>query len=122
MCYDVWITLFAVSSSGDDLRKLNDIVTPPPLLDEAAHEPPGSQTQPRIAVSQDLLSFTPSDEDLNKATNEHLAQKKEEMNLLFEKNRVKPGDEGYIYDKEIDFGDGPKMESGWDTDSSMSDF
>ena len=63
-----------------------------------------------------------SDEDLNKATDEYLEKKKEEMNIVFESNRVKPGDEGYVYDKEVDFDDGPKMESGWDSDDTMSDF
>ena len=73
-------------------------------------------------MSHDLASFSHSDEDLNKASDDHLARRKEEMNLLFETNRLKPGDEGYVYDKEVDFDNEAKMESGWDSDDSMSDF
>ena len=39
------------------------------------------------------------------------------MDVLFEANRLKPGDDGYEYDKEVNFG-GPKMESGWDSENS----
>lgn len=76
----------------------------------------------KAALSHDLFSFSHSDEDLNKVSDEYLAKKKEEMNLLFETNRLKPGDEGYVYNKEVDFDNEPKMESGWDSDDSMSDF
>ena len=136
--------IFSGSSSGDDLKRLNEIVTPPPMLDEGSHTPPplpGSQ-QSKTAASENLL-LAPSDddgiymygakeyvypinknanEDLNKATDEYLEKKKEEMDVLFESNRLKPGDEGYVYDKEVDFDVGPKMESGWDSDDTMSDF
>ena len=126
------------------MKRLNEIVTPPPMLDEGSHTPsplPGSH-QSKIAASENLL-LAPSDddgiygakeyyaypakknandEDLNKATDEYLEKKKEEMDVLFESNRLKPGDEGYVYDKEVDFDVGPKMESGWDSDDTMSDF
>ena len=110
------------SSSGDDLRRLNEIVTPPPTLDEPSLI--GSlHQQTNEATDEGQISVTPlSDEDLNKATDEQLAKKKEEMDVLFESNCLKPGDEGYEYDKEVDFDVGQKMESGWDTDESMSDF
>ena len=45
-----------------------------------------------------------------------LSKKKKEMDILFEANRIKPGDDGYEYDKEVDFCSGPKTLSGWDSD------
>lgn len=41
------------------------------------------------------------------------------MDILFEANRIKPGDEGFEYNKEVDFG-GVKIESGWDSDNSSA--
>ena len=96
------------SSSGDDLKRLDEIVTPPP---EGDCIPPLYPAKTSV-----------NDDDLNKATDEYLEKKKEEMDVLFESNRLKPGDEGYVYDKEVDFDVGPKMESGWDSDETMSDF
>ena len=60
-------------------------------------------------------------EDLNKVSQEVLLEKKAEMDVLFEANRLKPGDERYEYDKEVEFG-GSKIESGWDSDGSTSEF
>ena len=85
------------------MKRLNEIVTPPPMLDEGEKK-------------------SANDEDLNKATDEYLEKIKEEMNVLYELNHLKPGDEDYVYDKEVDFDVGPKMESGWDSDDTMSDF
>ena len=95
------------------------------MLDEGARVPlvQGSQGTKTTASKNPLFSpLQLSDEDLNKATDEYLAEKKEEMDLLFESNRLKPGDDGYVYDKAVDFGVGEKMESGWDSDGTMSDF
>lgn len=87
--------------SGEDLR-LN-IVTPPPQVN--GHS-----------------SVADAEEDLNKANDEYLAQRKSEMDTVFQANQLKPGDSNYIYDKEVEF-DGPKIESGWDSgDDSYSDF
>ena len=125
------------------MKRLNEIVTPPPMLDEGSDTPPplpGSQRSKTAASENQLLAPSgddgvcgvkefaypakknANDEDLNKATDEYLEKKKEEMDVLFESNRLKPGDEGYVYDKEVDFDVGPKMESGWDSDDTMSDF
>lgn len=60
-------------------------------------------------------------EDLNKVSQEVLLEKKAEMDVLFEANQLKPGDKGYEYDKEVEFG-GSKIESGWDSDGSTSEF
>ena len=81
--------------------------------------PEGGRTPPLYPAK---TSTSVHDDDLNKATDEYLEKKKEEMNALFESNCLKPGDEGYVYDKEVDFDVGPKMESGWDSDDTMSDF
>ena len=63
-----------------------------------------------------------STEDLNRVDEDELAKRKAKMDLLYEANRLKPGDEGYVYDKEVGFEDG-KMESGWDSDpESCGDF
>lgn len=56
-----------------------------------------------------------STDDLNRVSEEELAKRKSEMDVAFVANRLKPGDEGYVYDKEVNFGDG-RMESGWDSD------
>ncbi len=62
-----------------------------------------------------------ADEDLNKANDVYLAQRKEEMESVFQAHQLKPGDQNYVYDKDLDF-DVPKIESGWDSDDSISDF
>lgn len=34
----------------------------------------------------------------------------------FSKNNLKPGDAGFVYDKRIEFGNGEKVDDGWDED------
>ena len=60
-----------------------------------------------------------SEEDLNKANDEQLAKRKAQMDVLFEANRLQRGDKGYVYDKEVEFGQ-PKIESGWDSEEESS--
>ena len=60
------------------------------------------------------LSIDP-DEDLNKLSDDALDQKKHIMDKTFEKNRKKPGDEGFQYDVDVDFGNGGIESSGWDS-------
>ncbi|XP_006823945.1 centrosomal protein of 19 kDa-like [Saccoglossus kowalevskii] len=56
------------------------------------------------------------DEDLNKLDDIALSRKKAIMDEDFEKNRKKPGDEGFEYEVEVDFL--PAIEtSGWDDQS-----
>ena len=43
------------------------------------------------------------------------------MDQLFEAHRVRPGDPGYVYNQEVDFGLG-KIESGWDESGSSQEF
>lgn len=54
-------------------------------------------------------------EDLNKASDYVLNKAKAKMDVKFEENRVRPGDEGYVWDKQIDF-DPPNEVSEWDDD------
>ena len=63
-----------------------------------------------------IVTMENSTEDLNRVSDEELARRKAEMDLGYEANRLKPGDEGYVYNKEVEFGD-MKMESGWDSDA-----
>ena len=66
-----------------------------------------------------IITGENSEEDLNKANDEQLAKRKAQMDVLFEANRLQPGDEGYVYDKEVEFGR-PKIESGWDSEEESS--
>ena len=42
------------------------------------------------------------------------------MDVLFEVNKIKPGDPEYVYDKEVEFQRKEIDESGWDSDSSSA--
>ena len=61
-----------------------------------------------------LLDINP-DEDLNKLDDEELARVKKEMDLEFEKNRIKPDDPDFEYDKPRDFGPADE-DCEWDED------
>lgn len=61
-----------------------------------------------------------SHEDLNKLDDHELNRRKADMDKEFEKNRIRPGDEEFVYDKEVEFNEG-KIESGWDEDDDYSD-
>ncbi|KAL1495962.1 hypothetical protein AB1Y20_014603 [Prymnesium parvum] len=61
----------------------------------------------------------PDGEDLNKVDPEVLARKKAAMEVDFERNRLRPGDEGFTYDKRVDF-DGDKESNDWDDE--LEDF
>ena len=56
------------------------------------------------------------DEDLNKISVEELQRKKELMSEAFNKSLLRPGDAGYIYDKEVQFEPPPDAQSLWDDD------
>ena len=72
-------------------------------------------------ITGDNSHASGGEEDLNKASDEHLGTRKAQMDVLFEANRLHPGDKGYVYDKEVEFAH-PQIESGWDSDDSCSDF
>ena len=65
-----------------------------------------------------LPSNSGYEDDLNKVNDDVLKQKKKEMDKEFEQNQLKPGDEGYEYDKEIDFDADDKVSCGWDSSNS----
>lgn len=54
-------------------------------------------------------------EDLNKLTKEELDLKKEKMNIFYEKNNIKIGDDNFQYDIRKDFNNEGFAE--WDNDS-----
>lgn len=60
------------------------------------------------------------EEDLNKLDDYELDKRKAAMDEDFEKNRLRPGDVDYVYDKEVEFNEG-KIESGWDDEDDYSD-
>lgn len=58
------------------------------------------------------------EEDLNKLEDRELARKKSIMDELFEKNRKKKGDPGFVYNVEVDFPQDEQLEScGWDLET-----
>ena len=59
--------------------------------------------------------FDQEEEDLNKLDDYELDKRKEIMDEEFEKNRIRPDDANFEYDKEVEFDIG-KVESGWDED------
>ena len=58
------------------------------------------------------------DEDLNKVSAEHLAAAKARMEEEFRAHEIAPGDAGYVYDKQADFGGGKIESCGWDSDTA----
>lgn len=58
--------------------------------------------------------------DLNKYNTEELDQIKEQMNETFVKNALKPGDDGYVYDVQRDFGQ-PTEDNDWDSTDEETD-
>ena len=51
--------------------------------------------------------------DLNVVTEEENVRAKKTMDVRFAENSLKPGDDGYLYDKVVEF-DAPSMENDWD--------
>lgn len=71
--------------------------------------------------SQSLIPPAGSgEEDLNRLDDFQLNKRKADMDIDFEKNRIRPGDKDFVYDKEVEFNEG-KIESGWDDDNDYSD-
>lgn len=57
--------------------------------------------------------------NLNKLSDEDLNKVKQVMNHSFEKNRLKPGDDGFEYDKQVDFGPVEEDDNDWDEESDV---
>ena len=71
-------------------------------------------------ISSGARPNSSGEEDLNKLDDYELDKRKAAMDENFEKNRLRPGDEDYVYDKEVEFNEG-KIESGWDDEDDYSD-
>ena len=69
-----------------------------------------------------LPSNSDNEDDLNKVSEDVLKQKKQEMDTEFEQNQLKPGDDGYEYDKEVDFDGDDKVSCGWDSSDSNIEY
>ena len=54
-------------------------------------------------------------EDFNRMSETNYERRKKEMEEKFQTQRIKPGDVGFVYDKEVAFPEA-KLESGWDSD------
>ncbi|KAL9646963.1 hypothetical protein ABK040_013821 [Willaertia magna] len=83
-------------------------ITNKPLTD------PEAMVQKKFLTSEDVNSLIQSNVNLNKLNDEGLKQVKKHMERDFEKNLLKPGDKGYVYDKTVDFSSIPKKTSSWD--------
>jgi len=60
--------------------------------------------------------------DLNKVSHEELQAAKDAMKVDFVKNSLKPGDEGYIWDKRVEFNmEDNSEDDSWDDDSEEDD-
>ena len=59
--------------------------------------------------------------DLNKLSDSELEKHKAAMEVLFEANRKRPDDDGFVYDVEVDFNKEGRMESGWDNEDNDED-
>jgi centrosomal protein CEP19 len=51
--------------------------------------------------------------DYNRVSEVQLKQVKNRMDVVFQQNLLKPGDEEYVYDKQVDF-QAPQKKSEWD--------
>ena len=80
----------------------------------------GTMLDEKEANLQEKLNIDMKKDDLNKLDDDKLNVVKEHMNGSFEKNQVKPGDDKWQYDIEVDFennSEGAKIEaSPWDDD------
>lgn len=93
----------------DDLDKKQD----PPRRD--IEESDDKLLDPDYQRGIDIKSREYQNENLNKLSDEELARRKRQMEKEFDKNFVKPGDAGFVYDKVVDFNNQP---GGGDSDYS----
>lgn len=95
----------AQSSDADEVEELDEI-----SIEDMAEESP-----PRRAAGPQGWAAEEEGEDLNKVSEEELALRKQQMSEVFEKNRLRPGDAGYVHDRRVDFS-GDKEANDWDDD------
>ena len=111
---------------------MDDDISLEELLDDISgvsdeHVNPDREAQPSVVErnGEDAYPLNSSlqptqGDDLNKVSEHVLTKRKKEMDVLFEAHRVKPGDEEWVYDKEVDFDEEDKVSCGWDS-SERSD-
>ena len=82
----------------------------------------GASKPVRLNLDDDLMGG-PTDMDMNKLNDSELQFEKSKMNKDFMDKQIRPGDPGYEYDKEVDYGSGNlgDVECDWD-ESENSDF
>jgi len=112
----------ATASSDDHSLQLSTASIP----SEVEEEDDDLENMTEEGILEKLIALpSNSDEenDLNKVSDDVLKQKKKEMDKEFEQNQLKPGDDRYEYDKEVDFDDNDKVSCGWDSSNSgIEDF
>jgi hypothetical protein len=81
------------------------------LVAKLARSDAESATTPAPAPAEAQLPQA----DYNRVSENQLRQVKDRMNVVFEKNIVKPGDQGYRYDKQVVFTP-LEAASDWDDD------
>ena len=94
--------------SSDDFECINDSNSDRSGIEQHENHKSESHDKDCSIKNQQPLS----DNDLNKVSEEELAQAKLVMNVEFEKNQVFPSDKRYEYDKRGDFE--AEMNSSWD--------
>lgn len=72
-----------------------------------------STTAARSAPPTDARALVTGIGDLQRVGPAALQAAKARMDVLFESNRLKPGDPGYVYDRRVEFG-APQAVSDWD--------
>ena len=79
----------------------------------------GTDINEAVELANKEFTVNP-DEDLNKLGDDEIKKKKEIMDETFNKNRIKPGDPDFVYDKRVDFEKElkEKVESGWDKEEN----
>jgi len=65
--------------------------------------------------SEDEIDY--NNTNLNKLSQEEVQKHKNKMDVLFNKNQKKPGDSGFIYDKQEEFA--PAGDNEWDDDEDF---
>ena len=78
------------------------------------------------AASKVAENFDYSKTNLNKLSNTELALHKKKMDEKFSKNQLKPGDNGFQYDKRIDFTkkaeSNKKGDTSWDEEEDVDNY
>lgn len=108
------IALAAISSSSSN-RSLS--LTTHQEDNQSDNDFEGLLTSPKLEMHmQTHEHYEDKFGDLNKVTDEENKRAKELMGVDFERNRIRPNDSEFVYDKQVDFGPAEE-ENEWDDDS-----